>query len=142
MAVLTEFQFSAGISFQFLRGVKQANGYTSDLGLLASAVNVHSGGLTVDDKVADWQRTPPCFRTMYFSFVRYFLLFYNICSLFVNANPVQERHLKSTSFHAKTTKNLLNNQQVFLSLPPKQGKFTFWRFAAAAAPPSAQAGRG
>ena len=141
-AVFTEFQFSACVSFQILRGVKQTNGDFSDLCLLASAVNVHGGGLAVDDKVADWQWTPPCFRTMLISLVRYFLLFYNIYSLFVNANPVQERYFKSTSFHAKTTKNLLIIQQVFLSLPPKQGNFTFWRFAAAAAPPSAPAGRG
>ena len=55
-AVFTKLQLSAGIDFQLLGGIKQADGNTSGLCLLTSTINMHGRGLAVDNKIADWQR--------------------------------------------------------------------------------------
>lgn len=106
-AVFTQAQLSACIGFQFLGRIKQPDGNGSHLCLLAPAINMHGICFAVDYKVADWQRAFLPFRTIINYFVLYFLLFYNIKSIFVNANPIQERHETLRIFgHSCTTKNL------------------------------------
>ena len=68
---------------------------------------MHGIGFAVDYKVADRQTASLLFRTIINYYVLYFLLYYNIKSLFVNAKPIQERRETLPIFgYSYTTKNL------------------------------------
>lgn len=106
-AIFTQAQFSACVGFQLLGGIKQTDGDSSHLCLLATAIDMHGIGFAVDYKVADWQKTSLPFRTIINYYALYFLLFYNINSIFVNAKPIQERCQTLPIFgYSYTTKNL------------------------------------
>jgi hypothetical protein len=68
---------------------------------------MHGIGFAVDYKVADRQTASLLFRTIINYYVLYFLLYYNIKSIFVNAKPIQERRETLPIFgYSYTTKNL------------------------------------
>ena len=101
-AILAQLQFSAGIGFQFFGRVKQANRNISYLCLLASAVNMHSGGLAVDNKIADRQR--------------YFLLSYErwqiiMCYIFYY----------SITFYLALSMPILHKRRIFLCAITQMG---------------------
>ena len=79
---------------------------------------MHGFGLAVDHKVTDRQRTSLLFRAIVIYYEQYFLLFYNILSIFVNANPAQEKIKTSEIFpNSCTNKNLPEIRQVFYIHP-------------------------